>query len=795
MILNFFKKPQLLGINARNLLYIRPYNRKKAIRLADNKIKTKHFLKARGIPVPKLFAAIRTRKELESFDFNTLPNSFVLKPNFGFGGGGIIPIEKREEGYFVKPGGDRFSTDDLRDHISDILDGRFSISGIADTAFFEQRIISDPTVGKYAYGGLPDIRIVVHNLIPVMAMLRVPTKESGGRGNLHQGALGVGIDIARGTATYVVKGSKVLHEVPGFGEIRNLKIPHWDEMLMISSKIQFITNLGYMAVDLSLDKTVGPILLEINARAGLAVQIANLAPLRKRLERIEGVKVSTPEKGVRIAKDMFGEQIEKEVEEISGKQVVGNEETVDLILRDGTRKVLAQINNEQEVTVLDVSFARAIGLPVDSTVSRFVLNRTFKLKLMLEGVRIQTLVTLRDLKGTGFKLIIGRRDLAGFLIDPTKKKASEVKLPKESKETKSADGKSKVNFFEVDRQVTDIDREVKLLYHLTPVNLAEEKEKFLKDPNYNPQFVYPDLKFESYALRERLKTVELDDSILGRLYDRKKYEILDKIDLIEKIGSEGFTKASIKLFGAPTLPLVEIAQPLVNDGPLDEEEKEDKDLTAAQVAKEFEAVFEKYDLSNWRVKLKPNMVANAVAGKQNTLFVKEDARFSSRDVKALIAHEIETHILTAENGKLQPYQLLSRGMANYLITQEGLALYNAERAVGVRRRTALSVMACKRALENSFSDVFDYLKSAGVSMERAFQVAMKMKRGLEDTGQPGGFTKDIIYLKGREEVKTFLQKGGEMKDLYRGKFDLGELDLILQVPNLREAKYLPEWLV
>ena len=158
-------------------------------------------------------------------------------------------------------------------------------------------------------------------------MLRLPTKESEGKANLHMGAVGVGIDIAKGQATYCTYKNKIIEELPeGLGKIRGLKIPYWDEILNISSRVQLITNLGYMAIDICIDKNSGPVLLEINARAGLGVQIANLAPLRKRLERIEGVKVTTPAKGVRIAKDMFGNIVEKEIEHLSGKQIIGTEE-------------------------------------------------------------------------------------------------------------------------------------------------------------------------------------------------------------------------------------------------------------------------------------------------------------------------------------------------------------------------------------------------------------------------------------------------------------------------------------
>ena len=88
-------------MNARNLLYIRPFNSKRAIRMADSKLKTKHFLSARGIPVPKLYGVIRNRDELQKFDFNMLPQAFVIKPNLGYGGEGIIPIVGREGSDFI----------------------------------------------------------------------------------------------------------------------------------------------------------------------------------------------------------------------------------------------------------------------------------------------------------------------------------------------------------------------------------------------------------------------------------------------------------------------------------------------------------------------------------------------------------------------------------------------------------------------------------------------------------------------------------------------------------------------
>ncbi|HCY21111.1 TPA: hypothetical protein DIC40_04640 [Patescibacteria group bacterium] len=72
----------MLGNNARNLLYIKKFNDKKAIRLANNKLETKNFLSERGIPFAKTYGIISNRNELYDFDFSYLPKkTFVIKPN------------------------------------------------------------------------------------------------------------------------------------------------------------------------------------------------------------------------------------------------------------------------------------------------------------------------------------------------------------------------------------------------------------------------------------------------------------------------------------------------------------------------------------------------------------------------------------------------------------------------------------------------------------------------------------------------------------------------------------------
>ena len=54
-MLSFLRHHGVLGLNARNLLYLKPYNPKKAVAFADSKLKTKSYLSARGIPTPNFF--------------------------------------------------------------------------------------------------------------------------------------------------------------------------------------------------------------------------------------------------------------------------------------------------------------------------------------------------------------------------------------------------------------------------------------------------------------------------------------------------------------------------------------------------------------------------------------------------------------------------------------------------------------------------------------------------------------------------------------------------------------------
>ncbi|MBI3332366.1 DUF1704 domain-containing protein [Candidatus Peregrinibacteria bacterium] len=788
-MLPFFSSRGVLGLNARNLLYIKPFNPRKAVAFADDKLKTKAFLAARGIPVAKIYAKIETRAQLQAFDFAALPDECVLKPNYGFGGEGILILKGRKDGEFLVQGKKPISDLELREHIEDILDGKFSISGRADTAFFEKILVADPAFAPFRPTGLPDIRIVVFNLVPIMAMIRIPTAQSSGKANVHLGGIGIGIDIAKGVTTHATQYNKILKELPHGGSPAGIAIPRWEEMLLISSRIQQITNIGYLAVDLTLDADQGPALLEVNARAGLMLQVANLAPLRSRLERVEGLKVSSPEKAVRIAQDLFGEKVRTRKEEEGGqKPLLGTREVIVISGAGVTISVPSIIAPYEERSVFSPDLVeelrKANGLDVEDEE-----EGTYRVKFSLAGKKIQTLVHEGTVPVPSARALIGRRDLSGFLIDPVKEtKHSLVGLA------------VREDLRAVDNVLAMADRALLPLKQLKPTNLQEERQKATSDRAYNPVFSFPPLPENIDELEQRLSGLVPDDTPLGILFQKKRRELLTRISLFRARGNAvRFTEASLSLYGSPSAVLLSHAAAVLRSRiACDLPASEGKVLDAAAASVRFEQALEQYGLHEWQVQVRPGVVSDCTVGRKR-VYLRQSATFTQARLEALIAHEIETHALTQVNGDHQPFELLHIGTANYMDTQEGLAIYNQNAVLSPhhdkRYDPAKNVLAVAYALDHSFADVRRYLEEGlSYAPDAALMRAIRLKRGMGDTSEPGAFTRDIVYFRGFRAVERFAEEGGDLKRLYVGKVAVEDLPLIEQIPGLKQPLVLPEFL-
>lgn len=786
----FLSSRGVLGLNARNLLYIKPFNPKKAVALADDKLKTKAYLAARGIPVARIYARIETRKQLSTFNFDSLPDHFALKPNFGFGGEGILIIKGRtKDGRFLRQGKHPMSNREMIEHIEDILEGRFSINGMPDTAFFERLLVSHECFTPFRPAGLPDLRIVVFNLVPVMAMLRVPTAQSGGKANVHLGGVGIGIDVAKGITTHATQFNNIVPLLPHGASPSGFEIPFWDEILLIASRIQYYTNIGYLAVDLTIDAEQGPVLLEVNARAGLMVQVANLAPLRTRLERIEGAPVSSPEKGVRMAQDLFGEKVHaKQSNSVPAKPVLSLRETIHVAGDGLTIEVPVAIALDYERTTFSPEL-------VSELVEKGALERTetdedtYRAKFTLEGKKIQTLIQSGDVAIPGVRAVIGQRELSGFLIDPSKKKEASL-----------VRSKVKENLQAIDRLLAQIDREFLLLKLIKPVNLEDERRILEQDASYSPMFQYPEISGDIDDAERRLQNLAIDDSPMGQLLSKKRDSLLERFALIRARGdSEAFTQASKELFGEPTDDLLAdarsyLATQIACDLPVPPDEM----IEAKKAAALFTQTLEGYGLHDWDVKIRDTLVADCTVGAQS-VYVRSGAKFSKEHLHALIAHEIETHVLTSENGAGQPFELFRRGFGHYLDTQEGLAIYNQNRILSANHERRFSpakgVLALEFALSHSFAETRAFLfEELGYTKEKALTNTMQMKRGLQDTALPGAFTKTLVYFRGWRSIELFVSGGGDLHRLYIGKITLDDLALAERVPGLKPPVLLPLFL-
>lgn len=290
-MLNFnLKKQGILGMNARNVHYIGEYNERRYYPLVDDKLATKKLATDAGIPCPELYAVIEHQEQIRRF--HTIMEGhkdFVVKPAKGSGGGGITVItDTTAYGCYVKGSGAIMTPSLMQYNISNVLSGLHSLGGSTDKAVVEYRIRNIPMFAEVAFQGVPDIRVLVYKGVPAMAMLRLPTRESDGKANLHSGGIGVGISMETGITCFGVQFNRYIDRHPDTGlDIQKLQIPEWINILTMAARFEAIIGLGYIGVDIVLDRERGPMLLEVNARPGLAIQIANREGLRHRLNRID----------------------------------------------------------------------------------------------------------------------------------------------------------------------------------------------------------------------------------------------------------------------------------------------------------------------------------------------------------------------------------------------------------------------------------------------------------------------------------------------------------------------------
>lgn len=297
----------ILGMNQRNAAYILDHNPRRLFPVVDDKLRMHALCRKIGVATPAIFAEIgymsMLRRLPELFAGHA---DFVIKPNRGAGGRGVLVITGRDGPRYIRHNGERLGVEAIRQHLTDILSGMYSLGGQPDRAIVQQRIRLHPAFESIAYKGIPDIRVILYRGEPAMAMLRLPTKTSNGRANLHQGGIGAGIDLTSGITHHAVQRNRLVAYHPDTGRpLVGLRVPYWREVLRMARRVAEAVELGYLGVDIVVDARLGPMLLEANARPGLAIQIANGRGL---LPRLQAIDASLDQKAILPFEPVFSEQ-------------------------------------------------------------------------------------------------------------------------------------------------------------------------------------------------------------------------------------------------------------------------------------------------------------------------------------------------------------------------------------------------------------------------------------------------------------------------------------------------------
>lgn len=797
----------ILWNNARNLHYIKKFNEKKAIRLADNKQKTKNFLGDRGIPFAESYALIKSNKELAAFDFSALgKKDFVIKPNHGSKGRGIMlvsylweeeveqPIHKgvlsflsrkgkktttvKEKKQIFRVGKKILDEDQLKLHCSDILDGHYSMTS-NDTLLIEEKLLPGTGFKDFCHRGLADIRIIVFNLVPVAAMIRIPTEKSWGKANINSGGIGCGIEIGNGILfSTFQKGNIYMKTFPGESkEYQGKKIPFWDDLLFLSSKIQYFVNLGYLALDWVITED-GPKLLEINARAGLEVQKISNVKLGNVLKKIEDLNIQEPQKGVEIAKTLFRRD-----------QKTSKNEKILYLSQPGILRVKGDEITEDFSVKVSVDLNKKLNYISPSLLEKIQeQNQTLYIELP------ENYVILKQLEFSAAEklhneIILGRKVAENYLIKPIKKEVETINILKPEAVIDS----ELVALHQLDDKIDLLHKRLNLTARLRPKNYLEELDNFItRKGNYAPTFSYnfpEEKRMEQWAdelqqLQEQCASGNLK-SPLVQLFSEKVEELVIRHQLLSAYMKQDFgaiEKGNTLLRGDFDEELIKLSKEKVR-------EKEDKNLLWDFVS--FDYVYEKIEkrlneLGIYGIEIvenSDNLARMSITmGKEVKINISQGISFREGEVEGLIAHEVDTHLTRYLNGKKSWWKIFASGTANYLRDEEGLAIWNAKQKLPEWYESFWiykKYYLLHEAMHLNFKQLFDL---AGIvyphySVEGKFKACIRIRKGLiHNSSKLKGYCwkKNKVYLEGYQKVK-----GSNIgKGVLLGKVKVADLVLI-----------------
>ena len=816
----------ILGNNARNLLYIKKFNDKKGIRLANNKLQTKDFLIERWIPFAKTYGIISNRKELYEFDFAYLPKkNFVVKPNQWSKGQGVYIVKYIEEEHIAwaipehiisKPphayqkrwkkikkmffqkfedlqhhgryqiGNELLTDQEFRRRLLDILDGKYSMTLGWDKIIIEEKLVAGELFKDFCEYGLADIRVIVFNLVPVATMIRVPTKMSNGKANLAQWWLGFGIEVGSGKITSLLWKNKIYkNKFPKkFITFHNKKIPYWNDILFLSSKVQYFVNLWYLALDWVITNE-WPKLLEINARAWLEVQKVSDTKLKNILDKIADLKIIDPEKWVEIAKSLFT----PEKSDLLWQYKL-------LYLSQYANFIIKEKEEEEKIDVIvEVDLNKSWNYMSQKLFDKIKENKReryldlYENEITLKKAKFSSLESLAD-----NKIILGNKTASNYLIKPIHKTFATV----DTIDIKYIQPFEIAELHSIDQKIEKLNKRLNLSSKLRPVNYFSELDKFITlYGKYNPIFKYKrpeeqrllQTKEEIIKLHEQLNKLK---SPFIQLFLEKLEELESRRKLILAYTQQDFDQIALynrKLFGDFDDELLKTAKEKVFTLKEDNEKLLWEPLNLSAIEKTIEKYLAEKKIYGVDIVFSYTNLSriSVIMGKNIKISISKHGIFREKELLSILAHEIDTHLVRYLNGLKSGRNILKSGTWNYLKNEEGLAIYNASKVLpeAYDKDSIYKKYYLVKEAEN-----IDFKKLVHIinfiypnrSKELQFKTAIRIKKWVIHTDNIHPWTvfmKDKIYLEGYKIMKKWVESWKYTDKIYKGKIKIEDLDYIV----------------
>ena len=772
----------VLWMNARNLIYIKPYNSKRSIKLADSKIRTKFFLNEMDIPVPDTITVFETHKQLFSYDWDQLLwKVFVVKPN-KWAKWKWIFICYMESKDSIKVNWEYIWLQTFLKYVLDVLNGKYSMKYWGDFVIVEEKVIPwDKFIGFCEFW-LADIRIITFNLIPVIAMLRYPTKRSKGKANIYQWWIWFWIEIGTWKIYSMYDWHKIYQNTfpDEYKHFKWKTIPFWDDILLYSSQIQYFTNIWYLALDWVItDKA--PKILEINARAWLEIQLATWISLESRLHKIKDIKIDIPSKWVEISKSLFTLQ---KVNPIIAKKIIYLSQPGEIKFWNTVINVVVKVDMTKKSSFIWQYLHTKISENAFTLGIWDCIFSDLDIKLSKE---IWPNV-----------IYLWRNHLGNCLIQPIEKYVKNYVVWKQWVWREWEE----MVLEQLDIELHQLWKKINLSKILKPLNYMTELENFvLWYGNYNPKFEY---KFISDWITAKIQTeiLKIEDKYFSKdtenksklfaLFKEKFEEIKIKFELMKVYKKQDFGQIleyNEKMYWNISEDNLKLCKEKVLLWLDKQNFKSGNVITPNEVVQRIKEYLKTKNIKWVRVLISNNIYSRIIVRRwiPVEVIVSWNDVFQTFEIEMIIAHEIDVHLIRYLNWHQNWWKILESGTWFYLADEEGLAVYNSLKYLPEwYQKTWMyeRYFLVSQAWKQDFKMLADIIRwfDPKRSLAKVFNLVLRVKKWVVNTSfiQPWAiYMKDKVYLDWYTKICDYLKTQDLDMELFKsGKIKIEDIEYI-----------------